>query len=194
VGPKLTRSQGVNMREFKRSNPIFSATTLVDDSQLYDVDGVEIASNRPSAFMKIDAKGSILDWSQDAEKIFGWTREEIIGKSFTTTIISVQHREKYEAGVHRFLEVKQSIAADTARELMGIKKNGEEFLIEITMSTIKREDHCEFYTFIKDITLRKKIKNDLLSQKRQMNLLYETVNAGNWRYLSRKLSPRFLSG
>jgi PAS domain S-box-containing protein len=55
------------------------------------------------AVVAMDAEGRIQGWNRQAEAIFGWTRDEAIGRSLAQTIIPPGHRAAHSAGLARFL-------------------------------------------------------------------------------------------
>ncbi|MBM3855402.1 MAG: PAS domain S-box protein, partial [Verrucomicrobia bacterium] len=55
------------------------------------------------AFVAIDAAGRIIDWNRQATVVFGWTREEALGRRLSETIIPPQFREAHERGLQHFL-------------------------------------------------------------------------------------------
>ena len=55
------------------------------------------------AIIVMDAGGFITDWNVQAEKMFGWPRQEAIGRLLSATIIPAQHREAHERGLRHFL-------------------------------------------------------------------------------------------
>src|SRR5437868_4496837 len=56
------------------------------------------------AFISMDAKGTITDWNEEAETVFGWSREEAVGRSLAETVIPPGSRDAHRQGIARFLE------------------------------------------------------------------------------------------
>ena len=54
-------------------------------------------------FIGMDAAGMIIDWNVQAEQMFGWSRQEAIGRLLSATIIPAQYREAHERGLRHFL-------------------------------------------------------------------------------------------
>src|SRR5207253_9792482 len=55
------------------------------------------------AHITIEARGLISDWNPQAERTFGWTHDEIVGRSVADVIIPPQYRESHNKGLQRFL-------------------------------------------------------------------------------------------
>ncbi|MFK7773683.1 MAG: PAS domain S-box protein [Saprospiraceae bacterium] len=117
------------------------------------------------AVINIDADGNVIAWSDQATKIFGYTREETMGEKMGDFIVPPQHREAHERGMKHFLRTGEGPVLNHRIEITGIDKSGREFPIELSISPIKMDDKYFFSGFIRDITKRKKAKQELISAK-----------------------------
>lgn len=63
-----------------------------------------IMNSALDAIICIDRSGKITLWNPQAEKTFGWSEAEALGKYLTETIIPVQYRERHEKGFNRYLK------------------------------------------------------------------------------------------
>jgi len=125
----------------------------IDALFLYANEGVLVAND----------KGEIVRINPSAEKLFGYEKNELIGKKIEVlvprrlAVKHVDHREKYVNNPHA-----RSMGA--GKELYGLKKDGFEFPVEISLSPYTSKDGKFVIAFIIDITLRKiaeeKLKND----------------------------------
>ncbi len=106
-------------------------------------------------------KDTIIGWNPQAEKIFGWTRSEAIGRSLCETIIPPRYHEAHRQGMKRFVETGIAKTLDTRLEIVGLRRDRSEFPIELTRSFIKTGDHYEFSSFIRDISEFKKTQQAL---------------------------------
>ena len=124
------------------------------------------------AVVQMDAEGFVTGWNAQAEKIFGWTREEAVGRLMHETIIPQQYREAHKQGLKRFLAAGEGAILNTRVELMGLHRDGHEFPIELAVVPIKTSaetsgktvDKYEFSAFIHDITSRKKAEGLIWKQ------------------------------
>ena len=76
----------------------------------------------------------IIDWNFQAEQIFGWSRQEAIGRLLSTTIIPAQHREAHEQGLRHFLATGKGPMLNTRVEITGVHRDGHEIPIELAIS------------------------------------------------------------
>ncbi|MBI5437719.1 MAG: diguanylate cyclase, partial [Nitrosomonadales bacterium] len=111
------------------------------------------------AVVQINAEGAITGWNNQAEKIFGWTREEAIGQEIHNTIIPPQYREAHLRGLKHFLLTGEGTALNSRLTVSGLHRDGREFPIELSIAAIevtgKTAKGYEFSAFIRDITKKK---------------------------------------
>jgi PAS domain S-box-containing protein len=90
------------------------------------------------AIVCIEEDGRIKVWNHSAEKIFGYSRNEIMGQPITT-IIPERYRKKHLEGLKRFLRTNQTKIIGTKIEASGKTKEGKEIPIELSLSFLKNE-------------------------------------------------------
>ena len=104
------------------------------------------------AFIQTDETGCILNWNTQAEQLFGWRREEVLGKSTIDLIIAESERERIRAGLERFLENEDGRTLNRRRELMCRRRDGKEFRAEVSVTALKRREGLLFNVFYRDLT------------------------------------------
>ncbi|MPZ78168.1 MAG: PAS domain S-box protein, partial [Deltaproteobacteria bacterium] len=107
------------------------------------------------AVVTIDAQGSITHWNPEAEKIFGWTKAEAIGRTVSETIISSRYREAHELGLRRYAETGVGPILNKRIEIIGLHADRREFPVELAITPVVVGDQVYFSAFIRDITERK---------------------------------------
>ena len=110
------------------------------------------------AIVCIDEDGRIKVWNHSAEKIFGYTRNEIMGQPITT-IIPEKYRKKHMEGLKRLLQTDQTKIIGKKIEASGKTKEGKEIPIELSLSF--QETGNERYSFTGIISLYTR-KNNIL--------------------------------
>lgn len=111
--------------------------------------------------------GRVADWNGQAEVIFGWRQQEAIGAEMASLIIPERYREAHRQGLERFLATGQGPLLRKRIEITGLRKTGEEFPIELSISPTTHNGKNVFLGFIRDISAR------LEAEKRQSLLLAE---------------------
>ncbi|GAX60228.1 signal transduction histidine kinase [Candidatus Scalindua japonica] len=132
------------------------------------------------AIVSISEEGIVRVWNRSAEKIFGYSRSEIIGQPITT-IIPERYRKRHENGIKRFLHTGQFKFINKPFEAFGKTKEGKEIPIELSLSTQKLENKQYSFTgIIRDRTFEMNIKNELIAQAKKLKeyslLLEEKVD------------------
>ncbi len=108
-----------------------------------------------------DIDQSITEWNRAAERIFGYSKREIIGQPITT-LIPEKHRKEHDEGVKRFLKTGKSKIIGKTVEVSGITKEGIEIPLEISITYQKLEDEQYLFTaIIRDITERKQFEKEI---------------------------------
>ena len=104
------------------------------------------------AVVVMTSDGLVADWNDRAVSIFGWLRDEAVGRTMADLIIPERYREAHKNGLQRYLRTRQGDALGRRIELSGIKKNGEEFPVELSISTIQDGEHILFVGCLRDMT------------------------------------------
>ena len=118
---------------------------------------VETASD---AVVSIDDKGSIVFANPATATIFGYDPAELAGKPLTL-LMPEYMRELHQTGFKRYLATGQRHMNWQGTELTALRKNGEEFPVEVSFGEITRDDHKTFTGFLRDISKRKQAEQAL---------------------------------
>jgi PAS domain S-box-containing protein len=126
------------------------------------------------AVISMDAAGIITDWNAQAVNIFGWQREEALGRRVSETVIPARAREAHERGLQHFLKTGEGGILNRRIEMLGSHRDGHEFPVEITISPAKLGEAYIFSAFIRDITARRRTERQLASQYAVTRVLAES--------------------
>ena len=110
----------------------------------------------------LDSAGDITEFNPAAERTFGYSREQIIGKPFLT-LIPLRFHEERNAGFLRYATTGKSDLLGKRTEQFALNSDGKEFPVEITLVATKVEDSSYITGFLRDITNRKKAEADIHS-------------------------------
>src|SRR5438093_7962380 len=91
------------------------------------------------AVIGIDAAGVINEWNAQAERTFGWSRQEAIGQALSTMIIPLQYRGAHERGLKHFLATGVGPMLNKRIELTAVHRDGDEFPLELDISAVRLE-------------------------------------------------------
>jgi PAS domain S-box-containing protein len=104
------------------------------------------------AFIQMNDSGTITDWNSQAEKLFGWSRNEAIGQKLGALIIPEQHRTAHWAGLERFLRTGEAAILGRRIETDALHRDETEFKVELSITELKRRDGVVFNAFVRDLT------------------------------------------
>ncbi len=121
----------------------------------------------------IDQAGIISGFNASAEKVFGYTLDEVVGQNVKMLMPEPDRsaHDGYLARCQARGELDPSVFGKE-RQLMAVRKSGEVFPIELTVTAIKEQDVCLAVGLIRDITERKKAEEGLLLAQR----VFENTN------------------
>jgi PAS domain S-box-containing protein len=126
------------------------------------------------SMIMINERGSVEYWNPAAEKMFGFTFEEVKGKNVHSFIMPEQYAEVQQIAWHKFVKSGEGNAIGKVVELSAKKSNGDKFPIEIAMSTMQINNRHWALASIRDITVRKKAEE--LARERDVILQKVTEN------------------
>ncbi len=132
------------------------------------------------AVITADRDGRIIEWNAQAERIFGWSALEVIGRELADTIIPPDHRPSYGEYVRSLLEPRDLSASNMLVEMNGLRRDGRQFPVEIAMTPLPVEGSVIFSAFIRDITSRKEAEQALKDYAQQLERINQQLDVA-WR-------------
>ena len=133
------------------------------------------------AVVSMGPSGAISDWSAQAERMFGWSREEVIGRQMSQTIIPPRYRDAHTRGLQRYLETGVGPVLNKRIEVTAIRRDGTEFPIELAISPAKLGEEWSFSAFIRELTEQKKSEEAVKLVERRYHQLFEDMPVGLYR-------------
>lgn len=137
-----------------------------------------IVENALDAVVMMDAKGAVIDWNPQAEKTFGWPRDEALGRKVADLIIPPHLREAHTRGLANFQTTGRGRILNQRIEFTAIRRDGGEFPVELAVTPVRSGESYVFSAFIRDITERKQSRERIESSERKYRTLVETTNTG----------------
>jgi PAS domain S-box-containing protein len=116
------------------------------------------------AFISIDSQSGITEWNPQAAQIFGWTRQEAVGRNLADLIIPETYRDSHRRGVKHYLATGEGPVLNQRIEITGLHRDGHLFPIELAITSIPSADNPTFTAFIRDITERKRAEEAIRRQ------------------------------
>ncbi len=163
----------------ERTHELTSSIRIARDSQAKLQAIVDTALD---AVVRMDVMGRVVGWNSQAEKIFGWSRDEALGRALDECIIPERYREAHRHGMQRYIASGSGAVLDTRIEIYALRRDGTEFPIELAITQVRTADDkdYEFCSFIRDISERREREQSLLSA----NVRAEAANVAKSEFLA----------
>jgi PAS domain S-box-containing protein len=137
-----------------------------------------VAQSAIDAIISINRHGTIVFWNRAAKKMFGFSEDEILGKSLER-LIPERYRTAHSRGIKRLSSTGESRVIGKTVELQGLRKDGSEFPLELSLATWKSKDEIFFTGIVRDITARKRAeeeRNELIKELQEVLAKLETLS------------------
>lgn len=123
-------------------------------------------SSSLDAVLVIDTFGKIIEFNGAAETVFGYTRDEALGGDMADLIVPEHLRDMHRKGMTRYLETGEQKVIGAGRvRLEGMRKSGELFPVELSISLSEAEGERVFVSFLRDITRELEAEEELRSAR-----------------------------
>jgi PAS domain S-box-containing protein len=136
-----------------------------------------ILTSAHDAYISMDVEGRITEWNPAAERTFGWTSDQVLGKTVADTLIPPAMREAHWSGLRRFLETGGGPLLGRPVEVTALRRDGTEIPIEITITAMPNGERWDFHAFARDISGRHRRDRHRAAQQAVAETLAESVDA-----------------
>ena len=128
------------------------------------------------AIISIDIDGRVVAWNQSAERLFGYSAKEAIGRHMDELIIPPALRPRHRAGLQRMMAGGEAQVLGHLLEMPAIRANGTELIVELFITRIDVEGPAHFTGFLRDITGRKQIDAQRVAALEESEMLLREVH------------------
>jgi PAS domain S-box-containing protein len=137
------------------------------------------------AVVGVDAEGRTVSWNRQAEAVFGWSRDEILGRDPIERIVPEASRERVRTELDRMTRGEHSDWADRRLETELVTRTGVRFPAEISVTPTRTSRGWVVSAFIRDITERQAAEERIRTSEARYRRLVETANVVPWEADSR---------
>ncbi len=133
---------------------LFFVKPLQHALELESVKSYKIVEMAAEGIVSIDTSGSILSFNRAAQKIFGYSEQEVIGKN-VSVLMPQPHRNLHDGYISRYLETGEVHVIGKTQELQGLRKDGTTFPMDLAISEVRLGDTHLFTGMLRDISEQK---------------------------------------
>jgi PAS domain S-box-containing protein len=136
-----------------------------------------VAQSSHDAIILGDQSGIILFWNKGAKEIFGYESGETVGQPLIL-LMPERYRQAHQRGLKRYSLTGETRILGETVELSGLRKTGEEFPLELTLSAWKEDNRLFFSGIIRDISQRKKDEEALRQSEEKYRDIFNQAVEG----------------
>ncbi len=137
-----------------------------------------VIDTAPNAIVTIGRDGRIRSFNASAEQMFGYAAEEAVGEPLRM-LMPERFREPHERAFRRYLETgEERIIGRGPVELAGLRKNGEEFPVELSLGETEGREGTLFTGVIRDISGRKRTERELREAEERFRSAFDEALTG----------------
>lgn len=137
----------------------------------------DLLESAPDSMIIVDESATITLVNAQTEKLFGYGRDELIGKKIEV-MIPYRFREGHPAKRNGFIQAALVSPIEAKRELVGLRKNGEEFPVEVSLSPLKTDEGLLVSAAVRDITERILAEDALRESEEKTRLILDNAAEG----------------
>jgi PAS domain S-box-containing protein len=127
------------------------------------------------AVVSTDRNGQITRWNPQAERTFGWSAGEAMGRSLTDTIVPPRLRSQHRRGVERYLATGIPRVIGERIEISGLHRDGREIPIELSIVELTASGPERFTAFMRDLSQERRVEGQLARSHRERRALVDSV-------------------
>ncbi len=119
-----------------------------------------ILEHANDAVISIDSAGMVCQWNRSAERLFGWTNREVMGRNVTDLVVPPSMRSDFSNALAHF-DLAAQAQTNLRREFLAVDRQGKELTVEISLNVNNIAGRFELTAFLHDISERKKLEGAL---------------------------------
>jgi protein-histidine pros-kinase len=156
-GTEFPAEVSLSLLETDEGNLLISALRDISSRKRADQKFRDLLESAPDAMVIVDPTGRMVLTNSQTVHLFGWSREELLGQA-VEMLIPERFRGVHPTHRTAFFGAPRARAMGVGLDLYGLRKNGSEFPVEISLSPLETEEGLFVSSAIRDVTERKLVE------------------------------------
>ncbi|HUJ12713.1 MAG TPA: PAS domain S-box protein [Thermoanaerobaculia bacterium] len=134
-----------------------------------------LLESAPDGIVVVDGQGKIVIVNSQTERLFGYTREELIGQTIEM-LVPARFRESHHPDRDSYIRDPKLRPMGAGRQLTGQTKDGREFPVEISLSPLVTDEGMLVMSIVRDITERRRAEETIKASLREKEALLREIH------------------
>jgi len=134
------------------------------------------------AIIMLDPEGNISMWNNSAQRIFGYSRQEVMGRNLHKLLAPKRFHDAHSKGFAEFRHSGRGNAVGRIIEMKALRKDGQEFPVELSLSSVQIKGEWHAVGIIRDITERRDAEDQLKNERQRLANVIEGTRVGTWEW------------
>lgn len=149
-----------------------------------------ILEQTPDAFVSCESNGIVTMWNAAAERAFGYTREEAIGRDIADLIVPPSQRDAHRSGMLHFALGGTGAMINARMRITAVHKDGREIPVKLSLGAVRHDGVHHATAFLQDITERVAYEQQIAASEKRLRTVADAIPA-LIAYIDRDLRYRF---
>ncbi len=168
VATKAIRDASGNVEFFVSTKMDVTHLKILRDAKLMEGKFGDLLESMPDAIVMVNVTGRIVLVNSQAEQVFGFRRAELLGQP-VELLLPTRFRAAHLGHRSVFFGAPRRRMMGAGRELSALRKNGEEFPVEVSLSPLETEEGTMVMSAIRDVTERKQFEQSLRQTNEELS-------------------------